>query len=107
MVRMPNRIVAAALLMCLLGCSPAVQPPQQGKISAFLSARLAEDNSGAATYEIVVTLSDTTGIRGEFPSLSFPNRQVALGHLTKEQIYSLSLHTNVLSIDHSKIFRPQ
>lgn len=104
---MPNRAVAAALLMTLIGCYPAMQQPQDGKISALLSARLADDNNGVTAYEIVVTLSDTTGIRGDFPSLSFPNQHVALGHLTKEQIYSLCRHTNVLSIDHSKLFRPR
>lgn len=107
MARMPDLIVAAAVAMLLAGCFPGSHQQHEQKLSASLSAHLGNDTAGTAFYEIVATLSDSSGIRDEFPTLSFPNKQVALGHLTKQQIYALSRHANVLSIDRSKIFRPR
>jgi hypothetical protein len=105
MAKMPELIAAAALTV-LIGCSAPARNPCDGKLSAGMATEMTGPDADVRTFEVVITLKDTTGLHDEFPALSFPNRQVALGHLTRSQILALCRHANVLSVERSKIFRP-
>jgi len=79
----------------------------KSKISTALISILSETTDDGRPIEIVVTVSDSTGIRSLFPSLTLPNANVALGHLTRREIFSLCSLSGVSNIDKPRMSFPK
>jgi hypothetical protein len=94
-----------ALLSVLYGCSSSIGQPCDGK----LSVRMVHDMETLGvnrSIDVIITLSDTATVADQFPMLTFPNANIALGHLTRSQITLLCRHRNVVQIDRPKTYRP-
>jgi hypothetical protein len=104
MAKAPEFVVI--VLLCVVnGCSPPIVQPCEGK----LSVRMMHDMEKLGEYrsiDVIITLSDTATVADQFPMLTFPNANIALGHLTRSQITLLCRHRNVVQIDRPKTFKP-
>jgi len=78
----------------------------QSKISRRLQAQLSEKDLNEP-INIIATVSDTAGLRVEFPMLRIVNSKIVLGHLTRDEILSLCRLKNVVRIEIPKKFYPK
>ncbi len=95
-------------LTALCSCSPEQTHDTRcnNKVSASLQSILSDPIQDTVRISVTVILTDSGGITGLFPALSVQNANVALGHLTKEEISSLCKLQNVQYIDIPKIRFP-
>jgi len=104
-----KRIPLVMVFLLLVDCSgqQEISALCKSKISAALISMVSETADDGRPIEIVVTVSDSTGIQPLFPSLTFPNANVALGHLTRREIFSLCSVSGVSYIDKPRISFPK
>ena len=94
-------IFFAMTLLFLSGCSAQQELNEacRNKISVTLFSLLEQSTSYDQQFEIIAILSDSVGIRSSFQTLNIPNQNVALGHLTKQEILRLCKVVSVQYIE--------
>ncbi|MFA6542424.1 MAG: hypothetical protein WCT99_12570 [Bacteroidota bacterium] len=96
-------IRTSLLIIAFAGCASTFDVSHQcgNRVSSSVAAFFSSGND-TAHIRVIVTVSDTAGLRREFPSMQIVNSRIALGHLMKSEIVALCRHKNIVYIETPK-----
>jgi hypothetical protein len=90
-----------------MGCRDVSIPDLcRQKISPRLVNELSSASAAERSYRVVITMTDSIGVKDAVPALSVASPSVATGLLTAAEIRTLCSLNQVRFIDYSKQYHP-